>query len=499
MALTLSRANLGHVNVPDAVGLRLTTWRLDVIFRVRVQPTAGQVFSLAAKGELTTASGGNYGIRYRNDAGTYRLGGHFVDDGLVGVRSCEGALTLTPGRYYLASYTFSNATKAAELHYAAADYRGEDGATTSTTLATATHAALVPNNASTRPLRFGLEDGAAGDANGADIDVAEVRPYSTADSKATIDAALWTRVERDAANLIGLWRCDEHDGPTVYDRSGAGRNGTLVNLDAAWSWTDPPTNLRYFPSGPTALIGWCSATRLPGTTIAGSSDAATWPASRLRDGRAASKTRSTTDGATTWTLTFPHPVPILAVSIGGHNWTSAVTLTVTIAGVAETVTYAPGLIVHVLARVREGTTVVLTATDAANPSNYHELGTLDAWVCFDPREVCDIDQAREWVDRAQAVVTSQASRTVRTRTRARRVSMRWGQVRAELSREMERCLALAQRNGRMLLCGDVQRELYGPRAAIVGTVESAAVEALVGPAGRFRTAGRVVVLEDVAS
>ena len=244
-------------------------------------------------------------------------------------------------------------------------------------------------------------------------------------------------------------------------------------------------------------IGYTSATLLPGTTIAGSDDAAAWPASRLRDGRPASKCRTAgVGGAKTWTITTLQPLPVLAYNIEGHNFTSAATITITAGGAApEAVTWAAGRIVGLLAYVREGTSIVLSVTDAANGDGYLELGAFHCWATFDPVVKADVEMAHTFHDPSTAVESIHRARTVRSRTQYERRTWSWSHLPRARAMAMQDVCSVLARNGRGLVIGDVVNGLA--ERATYGVIESAASHVLSGPADTRRDVVGVTVREEL--
>ena len=248
----------------------------------------------------------------------------------------------------------------------------------------------------------------------------------------------------------------------------------------------------------TAFVAHTSGTLLPGTVIASSDEDAAYPASRLRNGRAASKMRTgDATGAKTITFTFAQPLAFGALSIRGHNLSSGSTITAEIGpSGAEAVAWAADEIRHLFLSTWEGASLVVTITDPASPDGYQELGTCDPWICHEVGELADPAMVHEQIDTSVAVAAPMSQQSVtRERSRPRRTSHGWTRLAAERARATLAALDVLRHNGRGWICGDVA-ELADADRSTIGVLQTPPKRALSFRHGAQMDIGPVTMLED---
>jgi hypothetical protein len=393
MALRFTRDALSYAVITNTPALRLTNeYSLGMQFRVRSQPDTGEVYTLLSKGSIT-AGDSNYQLEYYEDSGVYYIKAGHSNTG-ASQRSKVVAQTLLTGQWYAIAVTHDDAGDMIYIYLALrGDRQGNGAETTYTEIASG----AVAGTPFTNPddVYLGIADNAGTLENGADVDTTEAVIFEAVLSKATWDGYLGTRRTGSEANLIGYWRADDGlggvGGITVYDRSGAGHDGTLTGAPAESMWVACPADLLYDTGtlGNRPLIAHHNACWVPGAGITPDEEATGYEAIRAFANPRQSLTTRTSDvaGAKRWVIDLgaPHPVQLLALE--HHNLTSKATILLEAhtsdawggPSLSQAITYHPGFARQCLERPSAYRFWRLSITDAANGAGYLELGLLALW------------------------------------------------------------------------------------------------------------------------
>lgn len=254
--IRLNRERKQYVSIPDSASLDLTSYTITFAYRAERQlTTPEEKHVLLSKGSIVDGQQANYfifvqfslleiGVNYHLVAGYRDASYSSISDTSGDTSWAHPGLT---GRWSGLALIVDGSGSPTTISIRAIERKsvlppleelpgtfgdpGPDGLT---------EAAPAGNS---RALILGASYDASGVLeNFADISLSEIAIYNTALTVATLNGRFGTRLTGNESNLVAYYPCDEGSGSTLYDVSGGGHDGTLMNNPA---WTDGPLDLEY--------------------------------------------------------------------------------------------------------------------------------------------------------------------------------------------------------------------------------------------------------------
>ena len=500
-AIRCRAATETRIEVPDFADARLTSWTLYAHVRLRTALATDTAVTIISKGGV--GDSGNYWLELANVSGTTYIRHGFVDDGGTD-RVVSTALILVLDRWYTFAGAYSGAGHTVFVWYVLHQKGGSAGDVTLTENETEI-VDVTADITGGHDICVGATKAADGTISKAgDIDVCDAAIFNAALLRVTLNRYLLAVL--DGTNSILTLRCNEKGGEDVWDRTCniavvGGNDGTIINPTPT-DRVDGPEDV-YFPtSHDGGFVGWVNHVAGLDVTITASDEITGYEAEHLRDGRPASKTR--TSNATGGRK---------VVKIQGHAtdaWGAP--------SLDETITQHPDGMRHMLERVSEyrfwrlviGTKtwvfdlgiprpVWLVTMDGHNlftavADTYIELGSVGLWYGTS-LPVSDFVVPVDLQDLSTLATLPHGHTIPRSGSTPDALAVSWSNLTKRLGYELERAVSAATDGRHVFVCGDLKRSLYG--LSVYGRMVGAPSFA-PDVTGEYRAAAGLVVLEDVA-